>query len=316
MEHFDAKKFAKDLKWRTGVWLILIAVACVGLMLTTFWSDGVGLGRVVLASVLYFILRTVIVLRYNQRLYALLHDELAPTRLLDVLREGKIYSRSGVIELHAHLAAGQWQRVADICAQMLNDPKYSLKKHVYMGFLADMYFALADDVRLREVCDAFDAYVAVRKPDAILQQMRDPMAYYRDFLNGDYDRCFAYREKALAQATKAKLNRYATAIRDFEHAVVCYRAGRTDEAQQLFERLTTEAPQLALATLAEEYLRVLREGGEPDFGACVIPDGQDGLPPIPRSHRVWRVVARVMLMVAIAMLLVATILLLIAEILL
>jgi hypothetical protein len=235
---------------------------------------------------------------------------------LDVLREGKIYSRNGVIELHAYLAAGQWQRVADICAQKLNDPQYRLKKHIYMGFLADMYFNLADDAHLREVCDAYDAYVAASKPDAIMQQMNEPMAYYRNYLDGAYEKCFAYREKTLAQAAKAKPNCYATAIRDFEHAVVCFRAGHMEEAQVLFERVVADAPQLALATLSEEYLRALREGGEPCFGERVTPSGQDGLPPIPKSHRVLHVIARVAMTVALIMLAVVAVLLLVVEILL
>lgn len=313
MENFDAKKFAKQLKFKAGFWQIFAAVACVGLMLTTLLSDEIGLGRVILAIVIYFIIRTVIILDYNRRLYALLHEGLSPTRLLEVMREGRIYSRSGVLELHAALAAGQWQRVADICAQKLNDPQYRLKKHVYMGFLADMYFNLADDAHLREVCDAFDAYVAASKPDAILQRMKEPMAYYRDYLDGAYERCFAYREKTLAQAAKAKPNRYAAAIRDFEHAVVCFRAGHMDEAQVLFERVVADAPQLALATLSEEYLRALREGGEPCFGERVTPSGQDGLPPIPKSHRVLHVIARVAMTVALIMLAVAAVLLLAVE---
>ena len=316
MENFDAKKFAINLKWKMGVLQILNALPFLALTLSTLWMDEMGLGRILLALVLFFTFRTIIILVYNKKLYALLHDDLAPGRLLDVLREGKIYSRNGVIELHAYLAAGQWQRVADICAQKLNDPQYRLKKHVYMGFLADMYFNLADDAHLREVCDAFDAYVAASKPDAIMQQMKEPMAYYRNYLDGAYEKCFAYREKTLAQAAKAKPNRYATVIRNFEHAVVCFRAGHMEEAQVLFERVVADAPQLALATLSEEYLRALREGGEPCFGERVTPSGQDGLPPIPKSHRVLRGVIKVLLPIAIGMLALAAVLLLVAEILL
>ena len=187
MENFDAKKFAINLKWKMGVLQILNVLPFLALTLSTLWMDEMGLGRILLALVLFFTFRTIIILVYNKKLYALLHDDLAPGRLLDVLREGKIYSRNGGIELHAYLAAGLWQRVADICAQKLNDPQYRLKKHVYMGFLADMYFNLADDAHLREVCDAYDAYVAASKPDAIMQQMNEPMAYYRNYLDGAYE---------------------------------------------------------------------------------------------------------------------------------
>ena len=314
MENFDAKKFAINLKWKMGVLQILNALPFLALTLSTLWMDEMGLGRILLALVLFFTFRTIIILVYNKKLYALLHDDLAPGRLLDVMREGKIYSRNGVIELHAYLAAGQWQRVADICAQKLNDPQYRLKKHIYMGFLADMYFNLADDAHLREVCDAYDAYVAASKPDAIMQQMNEPMAYYRNYLDGAYEKCFAYREKTLAQAAKAKPNRYATAIRDFEHAVVCYRAGCIDEARICFEQVVEQAPHVAAATVAQEYLRVLREGGEPCFER-IVPSGKNGLPPMPRAHRVLQKIKTIWVIVAIAVWTVAIVLLLIAEIL-
>jgi hypothetical protein len=89
-----------------------------------------------------------------------------------------------------------------------------------------------------------------------------------------------------------------------------------EEAQVLFERVIADAPQLALAALSEEYLRAMREGGEPCFGERVTPSGQDGLPPIPKSHRVLRGVIKVLLPIAIGMLALAAILLLVVEILL
>jgi hypothetical protein len=67
--------------------------------------------------------------------------------------------------LTAYLAAGRWQQVADICAQKLNDPTLAAEKCNYMAYLADMYFSLGDDARLREIVDAYDAYAAAIKPN-------------------------------------------------------------------------------------------------------------------------------------------------------
>ena len=315
MENFDAKKFALTLKCKTSLAQIAAGVLCIGMMASVYFTEEIALGRVIVALLLYYLLNTVIVLRANAKLQSLLYQDLAPEQLLDVLREGKIYSRSGLVELQGCLAAGQWQRVADICAQKLNDPKYRLKKHHYMGFLADMYFNLADDVRLREVCDAFDAYAAVSKRDAVMQRMRDPMAYYRDYLNGAYERCFSHREKQLAQAAKQKSMAYATMIRDFEHAVVCLRAGRTEEARTLFAHVATDAPQLALASLAQTYLEAMEDGTALTAPIeSVSPSGTDALSPLPRAYWVLRMIRQVAIIVSVLVLAVAIFLLALVKI--
>ena len=314
MENFDAKKFAVTLKWKISVGTVLACALCVALIMSSVLSDDIGLGRVILALVLYSAARWAIVMHANKKLLALLVDDIAPERMLAVLQEGKIYSRSGVLELQARLAMGHWQQVADICAQMLNDPKMQKKKHLYMAFLADMYFYLADDVQLRAVVDAFDAYASVSKSDAILKKMEEPMAYYRNYVNGDYESCMARRANMQNPSNKAPTPRYATIIRYFEHALVCYRAGCIDEARICFEQVVEQAPHVAAATAAQEYLRVLREGGEPCFER-IVPSGKNGLPPMPRAHRVLQKIKTIWVIVAIAVWTVAIVLLLIAEIL-
>ena len=134
MENFDAKKFALVLKWKICVWTVLACVLSVALIMSSVFSDEIGLGRVILALVLYSLTRLAIVMHANKKLLSLLMDDLAPECMLAVLREGKIYSQSGVLELQAKLAMGHWQDVADICAQMLNDPKMQKKKLEKQGF--------------------------------------------------------------------------------------------------------------------------------------------------------------------------------------
>ena len=316
MENFDAKKIARKLRWGTAAAQIAVGLCCIAIMVSTFFAKEVAPGRVIVALLLYYLLNTVIVLRANKRLHSALYQDLMPQRLLDILREGKIFSRNGTVELHAKTAAGDWQGVADICAQKLRDPAYRTKKHVYMAFLADLYFNLADEEQLRTICDAFDAYAAVSKADIIMRNMREPMACYRDYLNGEYERCYAFCEKKKQLMEKTRPHPYIAMIHDFEHAVICYRTGRTDQARALFAHVAADGPQLALATLSQAYLAAI-ESGEPlavPF-ARIVPSGEKVLRSEPRWLRVLRRVKKICLIVAISVWVVAIILLLIAEIL-
>ena len=157
MENFDAKKFATTLKRKVRVGILIITLLCVAVTVSTLFADGPHPWRIIIALVLFFALRQAILVWYAKKLYALIDDDLAPERLLDVIREGKFYSHSAILELTAYLTAGCWQQVADICAQKLNDPTLATQKCNYMAYLADMYFSLGDDARLREIVDAFRA---------------------------------------------------------------------------------------------------------------------------------------------------------------
>lgn len=316
MENFDAKKFALMLKRKVGAGMLIIALLCVTVTFSTLFTDDIHLWWSIIALVLFFVLRRTILVWYAKKLYALINDDLAPDRLLDVIREGKFYSRNAILELTAYLAAGRWQQVADICAQKLNDPTLAAEKCNYMAYLADMYFSLGDDTRLREIVDAYDAYAAAIKPNTAIKRWKDSMVYYRNYLDGAYAECFAEWERRRQKEKNHKVSRYIQIVRSYKHGVVFYRAGHMEEAQVLFERVVADAPQLALAMLSEEYLRALREGGEPCFGERVAPSGQDALPPIPKSHRVLHIVARVAMTVALIMLAVVAVLLLVVEILL
>lgn len=314
MENFDAKKFATTLKRKVRVGILIITLLCVAVTVSTLFADGPHPWRIIIALVLFFALRQAILVWYAKKLYALIDDDLAPDRLLDVIREGKFYSHSAILELTAYLTAGCWQQVADICAQKLNDPTLATQKCNYMAYLADMYFSLGDDARLREIVDAYDAYAAASKPNAAIKRLKDSMVYYRNYVDGSYEDCFAEWERTRQKEKNHKVSRYIQIVRGYKHGVVFYRAGRMDEARKLFESTVADAPQLGVANLAQEYLRVLQEGGQPYFGERIVPSGKDGLPPVPRAHRVWQDVARVFIRVAIAMLAGASILLLVVEI--
>lgn len=248
-----------------------------------------GNGRLMIGALAFAILliRGTRVLFFSQFITKPLYSDLDAPLYQAIVKEGKLYVPSAILQLQGEYYAGNYQNVISGCNQKLSDPKIAAKyKYNYLGFLANVYFDLGDIEKLTEVIAKFNQSVASESPKTakrILKRM-PRISFYTNYLNGDFDACLDF----IGQPQTLKIVEVRSL---YFSAHIALAKGETEQAKKLFERILQMAPKLNYAELSKHALESI-ENSLPYRDTFEMPDAADcfTVTEPPKSRKVWRIV--------------------------
>ena len=181
----------------------------------------------------------------------------------EILKQGKIVSPSATHMIQAEYFVGNYANVILLCNQKLKDKKAKrLWKYYYLTYLANTYFDLGENERLRETCDRFYELLASdKKREKILKRFEN-IPFYSVYVNRNFEACEQYANKPQKFPIQKMLIH-------FWKARLALLKGETEEARKGFEKIIAEAPLLHLATLSELALQGMEN--ETDYKKSIAP---------------------------------------------
>ncbi len=173
----------------------------------------------------------------------------------EIIKQGKAGHASGVNQAGAEYYVGNYANAIAICRQKLAEPRYArIYRFHYYHLLANCYFDLGEDRKLKEICDLFYQNLALeRKREKILKKFA-PMKFYSVYANGNLEAC----EQYLNQTQKDNLSRVSA---EFQKARIAWLRGETEQAKASFEEVIRTAPLLHYAVISEKALQAMKNGG-------------------------------------------------------
>ena len=190
-------------------------------------------------------------------IFSLVSQKLDAEAFLALVRARKFDNKASTYQLYAEYAIGNYSSVVAVCESKSKIPALSKRYgYYYLAYLANVYFDLGEDEKLREVCALFDERLSKEKQSRqdTLKKRHLRMSFYRMYLERRFDDC----EKWLEAPTRTEHDRYH---RIFCRARLAQLLGKTEEAKELFALLAKEIPQLNYGKLAA---RQLSEPDSPD----------------------------------------------------
>ena len=183
------------------------------------------------------------------RLDAPLHYEL--------VKQGKIAAYSAVYQIQAEYFVGHYANVIALCYEKLNDKRVNKRwKYYYLSYLANTYFDLGEEERLREVCDRFYRELASeRKRERIFKRFRG-FSFFSTYLNRNFEACDQYLQEKTEKNPLLRINSLHLKAR------VAWLKGDTESAKASFEAVIAEAPLLHYAKLSDAALKAMENGTE------------------------------------------------------
>lgn len=259
---YEIAKKAKSILRKYNICNILvIVVMCAVWWLVVTMSDSwvIYFGTLL---VLLFLIRTCLnPLLFNKFFVSVINKKLDADTYLSMVYQGNVDSRLASMQLYGEYWCGNYQNVIRICKKKLADPKAANKfDFLYFAYLANVYFDLGDDEKLRDVCARFEASVMNKKPKLQKKYAKifKRMAFYKVYLSGNTEDCAVWLENNPA---KDKLIGY---YRLFAKARVAMLEGNEDGAREIYETLAREIPQLNYGKLASVILtRMENKEAEP-----------------------------------------------------
>ena len=181
------------------------------------------------------------------RLDAPLHYEL--------VKQGKIAAYTAVFQIQAEYFVGHYANVIALCYEKLNDKRVNKRwKYYYLSYLANTYFDLGEEERLREVCDRFYRELASeRKRERIFKRFRG-FSFFSTYLNRNFEACEQYLQEKTEKNPLFRINVM------YLKARTAWLKGDTDTAKTAFEAVVAEAPLLHYAKLSEAALKAMENG--------------------------------------------------------
>lgn len=121
--------------------------------------------------------------------------------------------------------------------------------------LANLYFELGEEERLREICAQFPNLDPKNVAAGTVKVYQPIFDFYGRYLAGDYAAC---KEIMLRRKESAGARQRLMQVRcDFALALISYREGNLAEAREGFEAVRLQAPRLHYATLVPSYLQAI-----------------------------------------------------------
>ena len=124
--------------------------------------------------------------------------------------------------------------------------------------LANLYFELGEEERLREICLQFPTLDPKNVAAGTVKIYQPIFDFYGRYLAGEYAVC---REIMLRRKESAGARQRLMQVRcDFALALIAYREGKLSEAREGFSEVLRQAPRLHYATLVPAYLQAVDSG--------------------------------------------------------
>ena len=249
---YEIAKKAKSILRKYNICSILVIVV----MCAVWWLIGATSDSWVVyfgtLLVLLFLIRAYLnPLLFNKLFMSVINEKLDADTYLSMVYQGNVDSRLASMQLYGEYCCGNYQNVIGICEKKLAEPKITEKfDFFYFAYLANAYFDLGDDEKLREVCAQFDTSVMNKKPKLQKKYTKifQRMDFYKVYLNGNTEDCVAWLNN---NPPKGKLMGYN---RMFLKARIAMMQGKEEEACGIYEALAREVPQLNYGKLSSVIL--------------------------------------------------------------
>ena len=187
---------------------------------------------------------------FNKCILSILYKKLDADTYLATVYQGKFDTPAALWQLHGEYFCGHYQNVISICKMKLDDPKTATRyKYRYLTYLANVYFDIGDDEKLRSVCEQYEIALAKEKTSKQANcRTRFPrMTFYDLYLKQNIDACITW----VNMPTPIILNQYH---RKLCKARLALMQGNEEEANEYYEALAKEATHLNYGKLAIRQL--------------------------------------------------------------
>ena len=188
-------------------------------------------------------------------IYPILLNSLDMPLFIETLNKGNFYDkRTKTMQITAEYVAGNYAAAIDICKSALENKKLQRYKYYYWTNLANCYFDIGDDEKLREVTEAFKASLAKEKEKVKLRiKNRYPRICLLDlYVQGEYDAC---RELL---STSDDSTRYSNVRIDYNYARLSHAKGDMEAALAMYEKVIAEGGELNIVTLAKRGIEAIK----------------------------------------------------------
>ncbi len=261
----EARRIIRGYRWLVAAMIAVMGVF-VGVLIYLIWGLNIDitLWSYVLVALFYIVWACVFVIlanRYFQNhINSLINRDGNAALYREVIEGGRLYNNSYTGLISAYYFSGEYGDLVSIAATQLQKKKHRNASYVYFFELARVYFSVGDVEKLEAVCDGFDRYVASRGKWMRKQLEKAGairiMRYYRSFIGGDFEACYAYLDEKDQKATSDYI-RHGNA---FLRAIVLYRDGRLEEARELFLSSRDHLIGVHLAVLAQKWIERIDQG--------------------------------------------------------
>lgn len=184
----------------------------------------------------------------------------------EIIRRGRMGHASGWNQAQAEYYVGNYTNAIAICKQKLSEPRYAKTyRYHYYYCLANCYFDLGDDQKLKEICDLFYRdLTGERKREKIFKQF-STFRFFSVYLNRNTEAC----EEYLRQPVQNNLLRVSAEFKKARVALLC---GDETQAKNSFESVIRKAPLLHYAVISEKVLQAMENGGGYADAIAPIPE--------------------------------------------
>lgn len=176
--------------------------------------------------------------------------------------------------LTVHRLLGDHQTAVTACNRILTDPKCRKKLRRIaphcIAVIADCYFELGDDDKLRAAVDGFYKYTSAQKNRDRIERALPKMRFYRMYLNDEYEGCLSYVAAPMPVGTL-----YIPSSNELRRGMVYLKMGDTERARKEFTKAVEIAPKMSYATAAVKQLSLLESPDAADNGTEVLPRDGD-----------------------------------------
>lgn len=230
------------------IWLLVMLVG-ISLLISDLLGKVLCLALCYLLYLLafYFMSMKDVMFPLTLRLDAPLHYEL--------VKQGKLVAISAIYQIQAEYFVGHYANVIALCYEKLKDTRVNKRwRYYYLSYLANTYFDLGEEERLREVCDRFYGEIASeRNKERVFKRFRG-FSFFSTYLNRNFEACDQYLQEKTEKNPLLRINSL------YLKARVAWLKGDTESAKASFEAVIAEAPLLHYAKLSEAALKAMENG--------------------------------------------------------
>ena len=256
----DVIKKAKQHLKRYKIWCVILAV-CTGLAfyLATLSRNG----GVILSALFVFLFCAMFgsTIAFRKCILSILNKDLDADTYLATIYQGRFDVPTATCQLYGEYFCGNYQNTVNICkTKMATAKKTSKHTYGYLSYLANVYFDIGDEEKLRKICEQYEAYLSKEKSrkQAKYRALFARMTFYDLYVKQDMDACLAW----LNAPTPITLHQYH---RTFCKARLALMQGNEEEARLYYETLAKEVPQLNYGKLAAIKLAEIENQAPEDF---------------------------------------------------
>lgn len=284
-----AKKYLR--RWYFSIFLITVLYFILFYIFTVLWG--------VIGTIICFVLavsspsRLGDILGYKL-IFSIVLNKLDADTYLAMIYHTKFIPRHSANRLLGEYYCGNYMNVVSICNQKLSDPKTKKYSDAYLLYLANVYFDVGDDEKLRRTMNQYKDYYATLKPkqQAILKN-DTKYKLYDCYLNGNTEEFRSYYSK---NPTKTKIQQIT---RIFTQARLDIVDGNVEQAREHYEYLAKTVPQLNYGKLAILTLEKLNNGESFETAinhSDIIPEiiNDKDIPVFKSHHRVFQLIIAIL----------------------